>query len=323
MNTQTRRKQPYWADDGDYVTLVDFALQMVPLLDSEFRPLAVWSEKTTEAAPRGGDVTCFVYGDAERGVKVQHTRHHDTKAHDDAGDEVLIACFGLPERTSLELRAVRSSHHRRFVEIQVAGPDNAVNYILERFDSHFERERSPGGIDISGFIETTRAAARVRAWRVVETNALEVLKHDEQNSEALMYLGLVKAAQGFEPEGENLLLASLTFNPRNHNAYYNLGFLALQQGRCMFASDAFRHGLTIDPANHSLLFQLGRALERLGMTKEALESYQQALLHSPKPNQGWDITGMNFAEDSRRAIERLESSSGSKTPDSEERSCTD
>jgi tetratricopeptide (TPR) repeat protein len=323
MSTQTQRIQPYWADDGDYVTLVDFVLQMVPLLDSEFRPPDIWSERTTESVPCERDVTCFIYGDAERGVKVQHTIHHDAKAHGDAEDEVLIACFGLSERTSLELRAVRPYHDQRFIEIQVAGPDNAVNHILERFNSHFQRESSPNGTSIPRLIETARVAARLHAWRVVETNALEVLKHDEQNSEALMYLGLVKAAQGFEPEGENLLLASLTFNPRNHNAYYNLGFLALQQGRCMFASDAFRHGLTIDPANHSLLFQLGRALERLGMTKEALESYQQALLHSPKPNQGWETTGMNFAEDSRRAIERLESSSGSKTPDSEKRSCTD
>lgn len=323
MNTQRRRIQPYWAVDGDYVTLVDFALQVAPALDSEFKPPVIWSERTTETVPCERDVTCFAYGDAERGVRVHHTTHHDPKATSDARDEVLVACFGLPKGISLELRAVRSEHGQRFIEIQVAGSDNAVNDILERFDSHFEREHSPDGTDVSRLIETARAATRLQAWRVAETSALEVLKREEQNSEALMYLGLVKAAQGFGPEGENLLLASLTFNPRDHNAYYNLGVLALQQERCIFASDAFRHGLTIDPVNHSLLFQLGRALEKLGMTKEALESYEQALLHSPKANQEREFAGMNFAEDSRRAIERLQSPSGSKTSDSGERSCVD
>ena len=323
MNTQTRHIQPYRAVDGDYVTLVDFALQVAPALDSEFKPPVIWSERTTEAVPCERDVICFAYGDAERGVRVHHTTHHDPRASGDARDEVLVACFGLRKGSSLELRAVRPEHGQRFIEIQVAGSDNAVNDILERFDSRFERERCPYGTDVSRLIETARAAIRLQAWRVAETSALEVLKREEQNSEALMYLGLVKAAQGFGPEGENLLLASLTFNPRDHNAYYNLGVLALQQGRCIFASDAFRHGLTIDPGNHQLLFQLGRALERLGMMKEAFESYQQALLHRPDPDQDWKLTGTDFAEESRSAIERLQDTSGSKMSDSEKHCCTD
>ncbi|RDE13007.1 MAG: hypothetical protein C4K48_09370, partial [Candidatus Thorarchaeota archaeon] len=75
MSTQTRRIQPYWTVDGDYVTLVDFALQVAPALDSEFKPPVIWSERTTETVPCERAVSCFAYGDAERGVSVHHITH--------------------------------------------------------------------------------------------------------------------------------------------------------------------------------------------------------------------------------------------------------
>jgi aspartate beta-hydroxylase len=141
-------------------------------------------------------------------------------------------------------------------------------------------------------------------WRAADTRIHEYLKHEPNDPDALMYLGVSKAAQGYEPEGEHHILASLTFNPRNKTAYYYLGIIVLEQGRCILASEAFKKGLSIDPTNHALQYQLGRALERLGNSEEALDAYRQSLSYSPDR----DLSDNDFSAKSKEAIRRLKDS---------------
>lgn len=143
------------------------------------------------------------------------------------------------------------------------------------------------------------------SWRAADSTIYEYLRQCPNDPDALMYLGVSKAAQGYEPEGEQHLLASLTFNPGNKLAYYHLGVIVLEQGRCILASEAFRRGLSIDPDNHSLHYQLGRALERLGNHEEALQAYQRAI--NTNPAEG--ITSTDFSVQSQDAITRLQDSS--------------
>jgi superkiller protein 3 len=138
-----------------------------------------------------------------------------------------------------------------------------------------------------------------KEWRVVEQMCHTILKRIPNEPEALMYLGIARAAQGFEPEGENLLLASLNINPRSKQAYYNLGLIVMNQGRCIFASDAFDHGLRIDPHDHALYYQRGCALERLGKRKEAIEHFEKAVLHTPTDE------ALDFTAAAKEAIQRI------------------
>ncbi len=157
--------------------------------------------------------------------------------------------------------------------------------------------------ELSRLISSMRDAIGIQAWRSADLTAREVLKHKPNDPDALMYLGVARAAQGYEPEGEHHLLASLTFNPHNKDAYYHLGLIVLEQGRCILASEAFRKGQSIDPTNHRLLYQLGRALERLGNLDEALGAFQQALQYGPDP----ELAEIDFTIESEKAIIRIQS----------------
>ncbi|MHA2424644.1 MAG: tetratricopeptide repeat protein [Candidatus Thorarchaeota archaeon] len=149
-----------------------------------------------------------------------------------------------------------------------------------------------------------KLAVGSKDWRKADSKIMEFLQHEPNNPDALMYLGISKAAQGYEPEGEHHLLASLTFNPKNKIAYYYLGIIVMEQGRCMLASEAFRKGLSIDPHNHSLHYQMGRALERLGNYNEAIYAYEQAL----NTDSSAGIIDADFYAQSQEALVRLQES---------------
>lgn len=154
--------------------------------------------------------------------------------------------------------------------------------------------------EILQWMEKIQAAVRQREWRDVEKLSLLILDKNQNHPETMMYLGIARAAQGFEPEGENLLLASLTLNPNNKEAYYNLGVIVLNQGRCLLAEDAFRHGLKLDPLNHALNYQLGCVLERLCRDNEAIEAFQRALDNQPNEDEP------DFKREAATGIERIQ-----------------
>ncbi|MFW9918556.1 MAG: tetratricopeptide repeat protein [Candidatus Thorarchaeota archaeon] len=161
-------------------------------------------------------------------------------------------------------------------------------------------EPTPDSQATMALIEDIQGAIRNKEWRLAEQKATKLLDQNPSGPEALMYLGITRAAQGFEPEGETLLLASLTLDSKNKEAYYNLGLIVMNQGRYLLATDAFQHGLSLDPTNHALLYQLGRALERLCRDEEALDMLEKALLHPPDDE-------LDFTNESKDAIKRIQS----------------
>lgn len=297
--------QPYNAADGEYLTLVEFAVEAAKLLDTSYSPNNIWSERETESVPYEHDTVRFHYGEEPKTIRVFYKIGYEPKYLGHAEDDVVVTCNGLPEGMNLELRILRYYHNPRFIEINVKGTDITVEKILEGFEKWFNVEHILEENEIRQTLQTARAALAVHAWRAAELHVQQVLKHEPHNAVAMMYLGIARATQGYEPEGENLLLASLTLDPRNVDAYYNLGLIVLDQGRCLLACDAFRKGLSIEPANHPLHYQLGRALERLGNLSEALNSYQLALTHSPNPDQLWGYTGKDFTVQARESIKRV------------------
>ncbi|MFW9909600.1 MAG: tetratricopeptide repeat protein [Candidatus Thorarchaeota archaeon] len=265
--------------------LVEFTIQAAMFLDSSFKPLDSWSERVTENVSDEQNIVSFHYGEEPTIVNIIYRKVCESNSRSYREDDVIVTCQGLPDSMRVQLRMARLNTDSRFIEIDVAGPEKSVNPILEGFERRFNTDHIPREREIEYTLQSARAAAQIHAWRTVELNAKKVLDNEPYNSEATMFLGLVKAAQGYEPESESLLLASLILNPSNFDAYYNLGRIVLDQGRCILASEAFKKGLTIEPTYHPLHYQLGRALERLGDLKGALEAYQEALIHSPASEQ--------------------------------------
>ncbi len=307
MKEVIQKIQPYAAADGEYTALVDFILQAVKILHPEFKPPNQWSEKELEREPYTVDCTRSNYGDSSSGITVTHRIEYEQKTSGHAVDEVTVNCYGLPEEKLLELKVTRSYHDPRFIEIRIRGTEEECESITDGFVSVFKQGIITDTETIMMYLKNAKSAIRIQAWRAAEFNALEYLKYEPNNPEALMYLGVARSAQGFEPEGENLLLASLTLDPRNHEAYYNLGVLVMKQGRCLLARDSFQKGLEISPNNHPLLYQLGLAQERLNAFSEALDVFQNALENSPNPDQTWGFSGMDYTEEAKEAIERINS----------------
>jgi tetratricopeptide (TPR) repeat protein len=304
LNQQTRRIQPYSVSDGEYVTLVEFVLEAARTLDLSFNPTRVWSERSTEYIPNESEITRFSLGEKPLLVEIIYRKlyEHGVDPHQ---EDTAVVCKGLKEGLSLELCTVRSQSKPRFIEIRVSGPQSELDLILKEFERRFRDEHIPQEKQPEYFLRIAEAATSVGAWRVVELNAQEVFKYDPNSTMALMYLGVARAEQGFEPEGENQLLASLTLDPRNAQAYYHLGLIVMRQGRCILASNAFRKGLTLDPSSHPLHYRLGQALERLGNLDEALESYGQALRYRPEIGQEWVHIESDFTKQAIESIDRV------------------
>ncbi|NWF96884.1 MAG: tetratricopeptide repeat protein [Candidatus Thorarchaeota archaeon] len=272
MKTHSRRVQPYHAADREYLPLACFTLQSAPLLWPQFRPLPQWSETVEEPDGRSS----LVYGNEQLGLLIRLSPYRGSGRVSDT-DEVIVGCQGLPDGLSLELRAFRNGQEPRSIVASVTGPEDHALTILAGFEECFNVDGSDPGWQRSHLRRLTRSAIGLSAWHLAELNASEMLMNDPHDPEALMYLGIAKAAQGYAPEGEGLLLASLTMDPMNADAYYHLGVILLNQGRCMTAVDSLRQVLQLVPGERMALYHLGRALERLGRLPEALKSYRESL----------------------------------------------
>jgi len=315
-----KRIQPFSASDGEYVTLVEFTIQAAQLLDPAFEPQDSWSERVTESDSIEDEIVSFYYGREPTIVKIVYRKRHEPKTHGHIEDDVTVICDGLHESMRIELQVLRCHTDPRFIELRIAGPERPVNIILEGFEKRFNINHIPEEREVEYTLQNARAAVRVHAWRIAELNAQKALSYEPYNPDAIMYLGIAKAAQGYEPEGENLLLASLTLNPRSIDAYYNLGLIVLNQGRCILASEAFIKGLSIEPTYHPLHYQLGRALERHGDLKQSIEAYQWALKHKPNPEQIWEYSGKDFTAATIESIARVSEAIQANQNSSEEQS---
>jgi tetratricopeptide (TPR) repeat protein len=307
LSEKTKRIQPYSVSDGEYVTLVEFALEAVRFLDRSYKPQNIWSERAIKCIPSESETTQFNLGEESIHVEVIYRIGYEPGTDIHVEDEVSVICMGLPIGTGLKLRVLRQDPNPRFIEIEVSGSQHGVEMILREFGNRFGSEHIPEEKHLEYLLRSAKAASAIGAWRMTESCAQRALQHDQNNPEALMYLGAAKAAQGFEPEGENQLLASLVFNPSNAETYYNLGLIVMKQGRCILASEAFKRSLAIESNNHAFLYRLGQSLERLGDLEGALKMYQQAIQHHPDPELSWIHLGLDLLEEIEESIQRVQS----------------
>ena len=301
MREYIHRIDSYSGIEGEYILQVDFILKSARIVDSEFNPPLDWSDQKIERIPHTRDITAFKMGDSIRGIETTHKVEYESKSHTRALDEVIVESYGLSDEKYIRLTVHLSSNEQEYIELQFYGNEEEFQQILDGFKLVFEdldEEQKQ--------LKVCKKAIKLGAWRVVEFNALEYLKANPNDPEALMYLGIARGEQGFEPEGENLLLTSLTFDPNNHHAYYHLGVLVMKQGRKILASNCFSKGLEYEPEYHSLLYQLGRAHELMNSDEDAIRMYEKALENIPIKEDTWADSIDDFSDDARIAIKRIQ-----------------
>ena len=301
MREFAHRIKPYYGIGGEYIFQADFILKAARTIDSEFNPPLEWSDHELERIPHKRDVIHFKMGDSKRGIEVTRKIEYEPISATHALDEVIVESYGLSDEREIRLTMHLSSNDQEYIELQFHGNEEEFQQILEGFRLVFEEPDED-----QKQLGVCKKATKLGAWRAVEFNALEYLKSNPNDPEALMYLGIARGEQGFEPEGENLLLTSLTFNPNNHHAYYHLGLLVMKQGRKILASNCFNKGLEYKPEHHSLLYHLGRAHELMNSNEDAIRMYEKALENIPINEDPWADSIDDFSDEARIAIMRIQ-----------------
>jgi tetratricopeptide (TPR) repeat protein len=305
MRSERKRIQPYKTGDGNYKLLLDFARQVVTLLDASFDPPENWHSESIDDEPWAYERIIRYQGN-EQGFKILHNKEYEPRAGGQAVDQVVVTTYGLPEGIALELECTRSWYDPRFIEIRVTGPAQAVDEVLQSFEREFGGKLPLEDSEIENTLSKANSSTRARAWSSAEIYARMVLEVDPQNSEALFYMGVARAAQGDLQNGEKYLLAAIELNPDYYDAWYNLGLIYMNRKEPEKGMEAFKRSLEIKPDNHPVLYQLGRALESLGQVDAALDAYRDVVRTSPNPDGYWHYTGMDLTDHAKEAITRLE-----------------
>lgn len=301
----TRRIQPCHGDDGDYITLVGFLLESARIICPGYDPPETWVELGEQTQPDGTRVSRTTLGDHRTGMTVTVSMRHEAGSETPVEDQVGVVAHGLPPGIVLEIRMSRQREGPRCVELTVSGAEEDVQSVLDRFEKFFSDRDASQESRLAYLLRSTAVSARLHAWRTTESKALRCLEIDPHNPEATMYLGIARAEQGFDAEGEGLLLASLMLDPKNVRAYYHSAMVALRQGRCLTAADFLSHARSLNPQDHLVLYHLGKALEGMGRLKDALNAYMEALNASPPAQWDAGFDTVDFRSLASASVDRL------------------
>jgi tetratricopeptide (TPR) repeat protein len=114
----------------------------------------------------------------------------------------------------------------------------------------------------------------------------QVVKDEPQNASALNYLGYTYADMGIELDrAEELIKAALKIKPEDGYIVDSLGWVYFKQGKFELAQNVLKRAAELVPDDPVILEHLGDAYERNGATRQALESYRQALEKKIDDNQ--------------------------------------
>jgi tetratricopeptide (TPR) repeat protein len=176
---------------------------------------------------------------------------------------------------------------------------------VRAFRKEFKQEKKLTPDEVRTSLQSARAAVFNHAWSGAEMHARLVLKTEPMNPDALFYLGVSLAARGDEEAGEEYLTRALNHDPTNYDIYYNLGLIYMRRGEYEEAIALYTRGLFTSENNHAIHFQLAKAFEAAGKIEHAIKHYQKAVDTSPNPDGAWHYTGMDFTEEAREALRRL------------------
>lgn len=304
MTSRTVRFQPYQDTDGNYEPLLDFVRLHAPLLEPGFDA----PQETTGSWDHGEQYTSHKYGwqyGTERGIKLSFNEEYEERAMGTAVSGVAVETFGLPEANHLGIRCERNWHDPRYIEMQVEGPEEAVETIEAHFRQQFGTEPAPTEDQLRMQEASAEVSIRVGAWQAAEMQARSVLSRKPDSVTALFCLGVALAVQRNLDEAEAYLRRAVELDPTHYDALYNLGQVCIDRQEYEKAVEQFRKALKIAPDNHPAHYKIGVALEKAGKREEAVAAYKEAVRTAPNPGQVFHYTGMDFEEKANEALERL------------------
>src|SRR5687767_9325865 len=174
MTSRTVRFQPYQDTDGNYQPLLDFARLHAPLLEPGFdapqETSGFWDQGEQQADHKYG----WQYG-TERGIKLSFNEEYEERTMGTAVSGVSVETFGLLGGNHLGIRCERNWHDPRYIEMQVEGPEQAVETIEADFRQQFGTEPTPTEDQLQVQEMYAELSIRAGAWPAAEMQARTVL----------------------------------------------------------------------------------------------------------------------------------------------------
>ena len=129
-----------------------------------------------------------------------------------------------------------------------------------------------------------RQAIGARRFDIARATAVQILRDDPRNVDALEIKALAEIESGNDRDAEQTLRAAISVSPRLRWPYAGLGELLMRQGRLADAEEISRTALAADPRNAEAHEKLGALLAMRWKAFEAAEHFRQAVaLAGPDP----------------------------------------
>jgi tetratricopeptide (TPR) repeat protein len=153
-----------------------------------------------------------------------------------------------------------------------------------------------------------RHAIGARKFDAARAIAVEILRGDPRNVDALEIKALAEIESGNDRDAEHTLRAAVAASPKLPWPYAGLGELLLRQGRLAEAEDISRAALKADPRNAEAHEKLGALLALRWKAFEAAEHYRQAVeIAGPDPQlltrQGHALLRLGRLDEARGPLE--------------------
>jgi tetratricopeptide (TPR) repeat protein len=140
----------------------------------------------------------------------------------------------------------------------------------------------------------SQALALHQSGRLAEAEGLyrSILGMDQNQFEALHFLGLIEAQRGNNKEANRLISRSLKINNQAADAFANHARVLIALQRYDQAISACERALALDPMHLSALVNRGIAQKECGRVQEALALYDRALAFRPDYAAAWTNRGI-------------------------------
>ena len=115
------------------------------------------------------------------------------------------------------------------------------------------------------------------------------IKHDAENVEAMVQLGVALFYQQLSPEAENVLKRAIAISPTLPEAHYNLGLSQAAQNKSVAASTSFKKAIQYRPNFGEAFIGLASSLAKQGQLLEAKNAVEQALTLNPNDSRATPI----------------------------------
>ncbi len=122
-----------------------------------------------------------------------------------------------------------------------------------------------------------------RSGRLAEAQRvyLQILQVDDQNPEALHYLGLLKHQQGDGVAAVDLMYRAVTLKPDSSEFHCNLGMILGKSGRLQEALEVLDRAIELKPRSTEAYDNRGIVLEKQGKGDEAIAAWRKAIEIEP------------------------------------------